>query len=74
MANSIASGLEQFCGLVGPAAAGFTIAWVSSSAMKADAETLSLYGVGVALSLDALATSVSVMMLWLIALPCQQSQ
>ena len=64
MANSIASGLEQFCALVGPMAAGFTIAWVNSSTMTTDAEALGLYGVGVALSLDALATLVSVVVLW----------
>jgi len=64
-ANSIASGLEQLCGLVGPVAAGFIIAWASSSVIRADVETLSLYGIGVALSLDALATLVAVMVLWL---------
>ena len=29
MANVVASSLEQFCGLVGPVAAGFAIAWVN---------------------------------------------
>ncbi len=63
-ANVIASSLEQFCGLVGPVAAGFAIAWVNGSATGTGAEALSLYGVGVALSLDALATLVCVATLW----------
>lgn len=72
MANVVASGLEQGCGLIGPVAAGFAIAWANGALAGTGARTPGLYGVGVALGLDALATLASVVMLWHVSLrQCQ---
>ncbi len=56
-ANSMALGLEQFCGLVGPVLAGLGIAWLDPG------RELGLLGVGAAFAVDALATLGSVVSL-----------
>jgi len=60
-ANSLAVGLEQVCGLVGPLLAGLAIAWLDP------ARELGLLGVGAAFAVDALATLGSVVSLGLMA-------
>ncbi len=60
-ANSLALGLEQVCGLVGPVLAGLAIAWLDP------ARELGLLGVGAAFGVDALATFGSVVSLGLMA-------
>jgi MFS family permease len=60
-ANSLAVGLEQVCGLVGPLLAGLAIAWLDPG------RELGLLGVGIAFAVSALATLGSVVSLGLMA-------